>query len=254
MAIVDTGASGHYFLPHAPLANVNANAPRTTIRTATGQPLISTGTATLTLPNLPPITRHGHIVPGLTHNLLSIGKLCDARCTARFTAHTLTITDTAGTVILSGTRDTYGPRLWRVSLTPPHHPLALHIARPHTHFNPKATNHTPLSEIDTTTQGLAKDPPRNPTPTPPPPPNVQQFAPMIFPPLELWWHSYMPLQDTQSNQRGFRLSRKGTITLGRDSHTPLWPNIARVQMLPFRATWHNHVNTSDLPQAHTPLQ
>ncbi|KAL7478485.1 hypothetical protein ACHAW6_009047 [Cyclotella cf. meneghiniana] len=140
LTIADTGASGHYFLPHTPLTNVNANAPCTTIRTATGQPLLSTGTATLNLPDLPPDAWHGHIVPGLTHNLLSIGMLCDAGCTACFIANTLTITNKAGTVILSGTHDTSEPPLWRVILTPPHHSLALHIARPHDTgcFQPRA--------------------------------------------------------------------------------------------------------------------
>eukprot|EP00804_Cyclotella_cryptica_P021962 CCRYP_000901-RA/>CCRYP_000901-RA protein AED:0.35 eAED:0.34 QI:0/0/0/1/1/1/2/0/655 len=101
LAIANTGASGPYFLPQAPLTNINADTPCTTIRTATGQLLFSTGTATLNLPTIPPDTRHGHIVPGLTHNLISIGTLCDAGCTAHFTADTLTITDPSDTVILN---------------------------------------------------------------------------------------------------------------------------------------------------------
>ena len=109
MAIADTGASGHYFLPEPPLTNINSHAPRTTIRTATGQPLYSTSTVTLNLPTIPPVTQQGHIVPGLTHNLVSIGTLCDAGCTALFTANTLTVTDSAGTTILSSTRNTHAP-------------------------------------------------------------------------------------------------------------------------------------------------
>eukprot|EP00804_Cyclotella_cryptica_P017260 CCRYP_016818-RA/>CCRYP_016818-RA protein AED:0.44 eAED:0.63 QI:0/0/0/1/0/0/2/0/198 len=134
MAIADTGASGHYFLAEAPLTNINTHAPRTTIRTATGQPLYSTGTATLNLPTIPQVTQQGHIVPSLTHNL--IGTLCDAGCTALFTANTLTVTDSAGTTILSGTRDTNAPRLWKINLRPPQDPIALHVARPHTTLDP----------------------------------------------------------------------------------------------------------------------
>ncbi len=57
------------------------------------------GTATLNLLTIPPVTRQGHIVPGLTHNLISIGTLCDAGCTALFMANTLTVTNPAGTII-----------------------------------------------------------------------------------------------------------------------------------------------------------
>ena len=57
MAIADTGASGHYFLAEAPLININTQAPHTTIRTATGQPLYSAGTATLNLPTIPPVSQ-----------------------------------------------------------------------------------------------------------------------------------------------------------------------------------------------------
>eukprot|EP00804_Cyclotella_cryptica_P029534 CCRYP_011302-RA/>CCRYP_011302-RA protein AED:0.33 eAED:0.33 QI:0/0/0/0.5/0/0/2/0/451 len=82
------------------------------------------------------VTQQGHIVPGLTHNLVSIGTLCYAGCTALFTANTLTVTDSAGTTILSGTHDTNAPRLWKINLRPPQDPSALHVARPRTTFDP----------------------------------------------------------------------------------------------------------------------
>eukprot|EP00804_Cyclotella_cryptica_P005045 CCRYP_017574-RA/>CCRYP_017574-RA protein AED:0.36 eAED:0.36 QI:0/0/0/1/1/1/3/0/447 len=147
MAIADTGASGHYFLPEAPLTNINAHAPRTTIRTATGQPLYSTGTATLNLPTIPPATQHGHIVPGLTHNLISIGTLCDAGCTALFTANALTVTDAAGTTILSGARDTNAPRLWKLSLRPHQDVIALHVARPRATLAPTQHKETHVDKL-----------------------------------------------------------------------------------------------------------
>eukprot|EP00804_Cyclotella_cryptica_P013771 CCRYP_016880-RA/>CCRYP_016880-RA protein AED:0.41 eAED:0.57 QI:0/0/0/1/0/0/2/0/238 len=129
----------------APLTNINAHAPRTTIRTATGQPLYSTGTATLNLPTLPPVAQHGHIIPGLTHNLISIGTLCDAGCTALFTAHALTAADAAGTTILSGARDTNAPRLWKLNLRPPQDAIALHVARPRATLAP---NHHKETHVD----------------------------------------------------------------------------------------------------------
>jgi hypothetical protein len=36
-AIIDTGASDHYFTPNAPVVDIDSNAPKTTIRTATGE-------------------------------------------------------------------------------------------------------------------------------------------------------------------------------------------------------------------------
>eukprot|EP00804_Cyclotella_cryptica_P024929 CCRYP_011828-RA/>CCRYP_011828-RA protein AED:0.63 eAED:0.77 QI:0/0/0/1/1/1/2/0/301 len=59
----------------------------------------------------------------------SVSTLCNAGCTAHFTANTLTITDPADAVILSGTRDMHTPRLWQINLAPPQHSLALHIAQ-----------------------------------------------------------------------------------------------------------------------------
>eukprot|EP00804_Cyclotella_cryptica_P024875 CCRYP_011786-RA/>CCRYP_011786-RA protein AED:0.28 eAED:0.28 QI:0/0/0/1/1/1/2/0/729 len=147
MAIADTGASGHYFLPEVPLTNINAHAPRTTILTATGQPLYSTGIATLNLPTIPPVTQYGHVVPGLTHNLISIGTLCDAGCTALFMATTLTVADAAGTTILSGARDTNTPRLWKINLRPPQNAIALHVAKPRATLAPTHHKKTLVNKL-----------------------------------------------------------------------------------------------------------
>ena len=52
-AIADTGASDHYFTSAAPLLHINPSAPRTTIRTATGESQLSTATAQLGIPSIP---------------------------------------------------------------------------------------------------------------------------------------------------------------------------------------------------------
>ena len=69
---------------------------------------------------------------GLTHNVISIGTFCDAGCTALFIANTLTVTNPAGTTILSGTHNTNAPHLWQINFVPPQDPIALHTARPRT--------------------------------------------------------------------------------------------------------------------------
>ena len=76
--------------------------------------LAANQTATLPLNTLPAIARETYVVPGMNKNLLSIGKICDADCTAIFTKNTVTIHKN-DQVLLEGTRNpTHG--LWEVPL------------------------------------------------------------------------------------------------------------------------------------------
>ena len=52
--IIDSGASGFYFLKNTPTINFDPTAPKITVGTASGQPHQSSGAADLVLPNLPP--------------------------------------------------------------------------------------------------------------------------------------------------------------------------------------------------------
>ena len=107
-------------MPTAPVINHNPHAPPTTIRTATGTQHTSTASAQLALPTLPNNTaRQGHIIPGFTNSLLSLGQLCDAGCTPHFDKQHMRIRNAAGTPIRTGTRDATGARLWRVDITLP---------------------------------------------------------------------------------------------------------------------------------------
>ena len=115
-------------MPSAPVLDINHTAPSTTVRTATGHHTASSATALLPIPGLPPTARHGHVMPGFTNNLVSIGSLCDADCSAYFNKTTVTIFNPAGLPILHGYRETAGARLWRFNLcatTPSARPPAL---------------------------------------------------------------------------------------------------------------------------------
>ena len=71
----------------------------------------------LAIPGIP--SRHartGHIIPRFTNNLLSLGKLCNANCTAYIDKHKLEVHNKEGNKILHGTCDSAGPRLWRVDI------------------------------------------------------------------------------------------------------------------------------------------
>ncbi len=99
------------------LLDLNWAAPHTTIRTPTGKAKTSVATTQLALPTLPTIvTCTGHIIPGFTNNLISLGKLCDVDCMAFMDHQHLKVYDSMDNHILTGTHEPTGPRLWRVSI------------------------------------------------------------------------------------------------------------------------------------------
>ena len=118
-AIADTGASDHYFTPTAPVINVTTGNKPAILRTATGELKHSSASAHLVIQGIPTDTaRTVHIIPGFTNNLLSLGKLCDADCTAKLDKTNLTIYNKDGHQILQGKREQHGARLWRVDIAP----------------------------------------------------------------------------------------------------------------------------------------
>ena len=72
--IVDSGASGWYFTPGAPVSNMNKTVAKIRVGAATGQAQTSEASCKLPLPDLPP-GLFGHIMHGFTHNPLGIGDL-----------------------------------------------------------------------------------------------------------------------------------------------------------------------------------
>ena len=80
--------------------------------------------------------RTGYIIPTFQNNLLSLGKLCDADCTAHLDKHRLLVRDKVGNPILTGHREQTGARLWRVNISPPPPPAVntdhVHDLRPPT--------------------------------------------------------------------------------------------------------------------------
>jgi hypothetical protein len=107
MAIVDTGASGHYIRPHDP-HTTNGNTQTTiTVGLPNGDTLQSNDTGcALDIPQSPQEARQAHLLPDLTHSsLVSIGKLCDAGCEATFDKNKVVVSKDK-TTVLTGTRDT----------------------------------------------------------------------------------------------------------------------------------------------------
>ena len=79
---------------------------------ATGQCITSIAAAHLNMPTLPSdAARLGHIMPGFTNNLVSIGQLCNEGCTATFTKLAVEISNAQGHPTLLGTGEPHGAKL-----------------------------------------------------------------------------------------------------------------------------------------------
>ena len=100
---MDSGASGWYFTPGAPVSNVNNATATISVGTETGQAQTSEASCELPLPDMPH-GLFGHIMPGFTHNLLGIGNICDKYCKLLFTKHTVSIYDSSDKPVLKGRR------------------------------------------------------------------------------------------------------------------------------------------------------
>ena len=77
--------------------------------------MTSTHSGHINIPGLPPTATESHIVPEMTtHNLLSVGQLCDAGCTATVTKERIEVTHD-DQIILTGTRSP-DTTLWHLDI------------------------------------------------------------------------------------------------------------------------------------------
>ena len=116
---MDSGASGLYFAPNAPVININPAAPAITVGIATGQVQQSTATAKMALPNLTnTFTTTGHIMPGFNHTLLGVGPIYNADCTVTFSRDAVVLCDSTNRSIPTGWREEQEPYIWLIALLP----------------------------------------------------------------------------------------------------------------------------------------
>ena len=110
ISIVDSGASGWYLVPDAPVSNVNAHAPKVFVGTPIGHPHESEESYELLLDGMPP-GLFGRIMPSLRHNILEIGIMCDKDCKVLFTRRSVIIFDKSKKPFLTGWSETYGAKI-----------------------------------------------------------------------------------------------------------------------------------------------
>jgi hypothetical protein len=116
--IANSGASGFYFAPDAPVTNYNPQAPTVGVRVANGRPKRLVASATLaSASSLPPAAMLGHVMPSFPHTLIGLGSFANQGCKIIFTKTSVTAYHPDGHPILSGWRDETGPHLWHFPLT-----------------------------------------------------------------------------------------------------------------------------------------
>jgi hypothetical protein len=117
--IANSGSSGMYFDPGAPVMNYDATAPTIRVCMANGTPVHFIASGELALVTaLPPASRKGHVMAGFPHSLIGLAPFVDAGFRVLFTNTTVIAFDQDGKVILEGWRETTGPKLWCWPLLP----------------------------------------------------------------------------------------------------------------------------------------
>jgi hypothetical protein len=110
--IADSGASGFYFAPGAPVANYNPAAPKVGVWVANGCPESLVASATLTsVPSLPQDSMVGHVMPTFPRSLIGLGPFANQDCTIVFNKTTVTVYNASGRTILAGWREQTGASL-----------------------------------------------------------------------------------------------------------------------------------------------
>jgi hypothetical protein len=117
--IADSGASGIYFVPGAPVSNLDHKAPTVGVHIANGLPERSIASATLaSAPSLPPSAMRGHVMPSFPHTLIGLGPFADLDCQIVFTKTAVSVIHPDRHSILEGWREQDGPHLWQFPLNP----------------------------------------------------------------------------------------------------------------------------------------
>ena len=99
--ITDSGATGFYFAPGAPIVNPNPKALFVGVRAANGLPERSVASMTLaSAPSLPPAAMQGRVMPSFIHIFIGLGLFAGLGCAIVFTKTAVNIIHPYGHNIL----------------------------------------------------------------------------------------------------------------------------------------------------------
>ncbi len=116
--IANSGTSGFYFAPGAPVANYNPAAPKVGVRVANGCPESLVASATLaSVPSLPQTQWWG--MSCFPHSLIGLGPFANQDCTIIFNKTIVTVYNALGHTILAGWREQTGAHLWHFRMGAP---------------------------------------------------------------------------------------------------------------------------------------
>jgi hypothetical protein len=114
-AILDSGFTSNFLSAAAPCSDKQAAHVPLNVSMPNSTTIQSSHTCNLLLMGLPLKARQAHILPGLVHNsLISVGHLCDSRCSVTFTHDQVTVSKDKK-CLMHGSRDLKSC-LWRVNL------------------------------------------------------------------------------------------------------------------------------------------
>jgi hypothetical protein len=115
--IANSGASGFYFAPGAPVSNLNLQAPAMGVPVANSLPERSVASTTLaSAPSLPLAAMQDHVMPFFPHTLIGLGPFANLGCQILFTKTGVSVIHQDGHTILKDRIEVNGPRLWRFLL------------------------------------------------------------------------------------------------------------------------------------------
>jgi hypothetical protein len=134
--MLDSGCTSNFLSAAAPCSDKQAAHVPLNVNMPNGTTIQSSHTCTLLLTDLPPQARQAHILPGLVHNsLISVGQLCDSKCSVTFTQDQVTVSRN-GKNVMYGSQDPKS-RLWRVDLKQRFEPEIVQCNHAHDNNNQK---------------------------------------------------------------------------------------------------------------------
>ena len=91
---------------------MHPTAPHIRLGIASGQSMTSASTCDIVITQLPSyLSTTGHVIPDFQEYLVGVGPMCDANFTVTFSKYAVNICITTENLIITGWRETDGPRL-----------------------------------------------------------------------------------------------------------------------------------------------